>query len=313
MKMINPAGNSARTSVFAILFALLICGLIGTIWLSGRKLPVAKTSTFRPYVPPTEDTLADPSREFAPDPHTLLLLHFNQLISPAGKAQYVRWRGHVELTRNNAGYAGEAMLIQPDMCVSPEGISLPFHPLIFDIRKFPCAERGTLEFRFFLYNLAPPAGTNLSILNLPLAALACWQGGSALRCAKVGLTFPGGKAALELWENHHGGRAYYCLRSEPQDNLAGQWHHFALVWEGKTRAIFLDGKLIARGERLFNDPPKGKTPADLAEEDEQFVSGARDVYIGESVQPPFKPQHVCLLDEFRLSDIVRYPLSPAGQ
>ena len=243
--------------------------------------------------------------EYSDEEATLLLIHFNKELNAdmSREAPYLL-RGHGALTKGGQGKFGEALIVERGMTVSPAGCWAPFHALRYTAGNNLNSAQGTLE--FWVRFARPPSvsgqhsenpGDDTQERRVFVVAVNRWADGRQ-NDASLHFRFRADMAMVEYYE----GRNYRKdLKSDifhlstPMMGRPEQWTHLALTWEGKDRALFLDGKCVSKGQVPWPDV--------------RFVPEATEIAVGNftaEYNPKLDSEVEFHIDEFRISDVSRY-------
>lgn len=252
--------------------------------------------------------------EFKPDQNTTFLAHYNQGLAADHSSGDGVVNGFAGLTSKNGGRWGEALIAKAGLCLNTEGVEGMYKHLAYQPDSNYDLRQGTLE--LWVKLLASPD----EITNEPdtreyaktvLVALSKWdQHGQHCRWAELQLDYnrhetPKWKVTIleskkdtdefvdgKQWFDLH--RKRFHLDHDILEWEKDAWHHIAFTWDAarNLRALFIDGKKI------------GAAPAD---EFRELVPQAKYLHVGGALSGSSEVARVpCLIDELRISNIVRY-------
>ena len=232
-----------------------------------------------------------PLQPFASDERTLFLCHFDRSLDAGEASGSPVAAGHTALTEEGKGKFGRGAVLRRGLQRSPEGIELPFSALQYEAAGNIDPRQGTLEF-WISPTLQPlqtrPFGTLFYLVD-------CRSGGGFSFLLTDNLK---GRRAVQLGEKPGATGKDWTLPATCPDWQPDTWHHLAVVWSGRYRALALDGTLAAEGESPNDGLPLANT-----------------LFVGTSIYHTWPAQAV--VDELRISDVARYgtrgtaPLAPA--
>jgi hypothetical protein len=212
------------------------------------------------------------------DNHTLFLDRFENSLDADSAAGSPRASGQVGLT--NEGRFGSGVVLKRGLATSPDGLILPFLPLRFETTGNFDTRRGTLE--FWMRPALQPLeernfGTNYYLLD-------SWEGTGFRFVLQDNLK---GERQLLWFEKAAPADEQWQLAAKLPEWKANEWHHLAIVWDGKYRALYADGVLLAEKDSPFAALPFNK-----------------ELTVGASIHNTWPAQ--AIYDDLRISDIARY-------
>lgn len=251
------------------------------------------------------------AKEFEPDENTTFLIHFNKNLEANFAKGETGVNGNAALTEDNGGRFGEALMVQDGLCVTPAGLQVPYKFLSYNAKNNYDPTRGTIELWVQPTVDFPAIMKEKETENYACTSLVTimevdrhGQGAGYFSLQLVYNKYERVKWALSLMEKRktedrfYDGEDWVKMNRErfhlDHDISAWQkdsWHHVAVTWDGKNRALFVDGKKVASTTTAKYDG----LPAD-----------ARHILVGGDFNGKNSIRIPSLIDEVRISGIVRY-------
>lgn len=228
------------------------------------------------------------AKAFEPDSNTLFLCHYDQTLAANFANGPAAPQGGAGLTSNQGGYTGEALEVKPGMCVPPGGAYAPCTPVVYDALNNFNSLQGTME--MWVKVLKFPKDRE-KWTNCGLAGLTQWKSGGAERQIQLKIVTNNNQQWLYCWEYKDSFKKLFQLYHPIDDWEENQWHHVAVTWDKANRALFVDGAQVKAGATTVGD--------------ERFIPTVEEISIGGTSKVE-KPAFQVLIDEVRISDVVRY-------
>lgn len=253
--------------------------------------------------------------EFKPDKNTTFLIHFNKGVTADYAAGERGGTGTAALTQNNGGYWGEALIAKKGLCVNTDGLEVMYKPLEYKAQNNYDSKKGTIE--LWVQLLKSPKEIMAEketekFAQMVLIYLSKWdQHGQHSNWAmltidynfyeipKWNVTVYEAKKEQDVFVDGVGWSELHNKRFHLDYDMANwekeAWHHIAFTWDAEknTRALFVDGKKVATGNSKYEDKFR------------ELVPEARNLLLG-GWWDPNSLKIPCLIDEVRISNIVRY-------
>ncbi|MDD5706024.1 MAG: LamG domain-containing protein [Kiritimatiellae bacterium] len=239
-------------------------------------------------------------RAFVVDDQTLFLAHFDRdLAADTAKGAAAPLHGHAGITAKRGGRFGEALVCRTGLIAGPNGVSAPFLQPGYGADGNVDLGQGTIELWIKLdFARKPTAEKPLSLyyfLDLPSKSLDENKNLKRL-CLVMTHYLDKNSGAIRKQLNYYAhDRTNMVTIVTPADNWsADEWHHVAITWDNAETVLFVDG--VKAGTAALKG---GLYGGDRGVLQDLFVIGG--LWSGSGEQNP-----ECVIDEFRISNMVRH-------